>query len=249
MFERASEYARHRPSPPGALVPLLTQFARCTAQPAVVDLGCGTGLGTRLWLGHAREIVGVDRSAAMLAEARRSTPEVRWVLADACETGLPSESADVVIAVQALHWMEPRRTLAEVARVLRRGGVFAAVDAELPPLITPELDIVFRDFLRRAASRLDETAPRWEKAQHSRRLQESGLFHHVREFELHNVEFGDAGRFIGLAETAVELPRLYELGATDGELGLDVLRATAERVLGAHGADWYFGYRVRLAVK
>ena len=49
-------------------------------------------------------------------------------------TGLPDASADVVIAVQAMHWMEPVSTLAEVARILRPGGVFASFDADWPPV-------------------------------------------------------------------------------------------------------------------
>jgi hypothetical protein len=41
----------------------------------------------------------------------------------------------VVLAVQALHWMEPTATFAEVARILRPGGVFAAIDCDWPPAV------------------------------------------------------------------------------------------------------------------
>ena len=37
--------------------------------------------------------------------------------------------------MQALHWMEPAATLAEAARILRPGGVFAAIDADWPPVV------------------------------------------------------------------------------------------------------------------
>ncbi len=33
-----------------------------------------------------------------------------------------------------MHWMEPEPTLAEVARILRPGGVFAIADADWPPV-------------------------------------------------------------------------------------------------------------------
>jgi SAM-dependent methyltransferase len=33
-----------------------------------------------------------------------------------------------------MHWMEPAATLAEVARLLRPGGVFATIDADWPPV-------------------------------------------------------------------------------------------------------------------
>jgi SAM-dependent methyltransferase len=41
----------------------------------------------------------------------------------------------VVLAVQALHWMEPVSTFVEVARLLRPGGVFAALDCDWPPSV------------------------------------------------------------------------------------------------------------------
>ena len=49
-------------------------------------------------------------------------------------TGLDDASADVVLAIQAMHWMEPDATLAEVARILRPKGVFAIVDVDWPPV-------------------------------------------------------------------------------------------------------------------
>ena len=51
------------------------------------------------------------------------------------DSGLPDGCADVVLAVQALHWMEPASTFGEVARLLRPGGVFAAVDCDWPPVV------------------------------------------------------------------------------------------------------------------
>jgi hypothetical protein len=38
-------------------------------------------------------------------------------------------------------------------------------------------------------------------------------------------------------------------GASDQELGLDRLRAGAERTLGDEPKPWYWSYRVRVAVK
>lgn len=48
-------------------------------------------------------------------------------------TGLPAGCADIVIAVQAFHWMAPEPTLAEIARILQPHGVFAAIDTDWPP--------------------------------------------------------------------------------------------------------------------
>src|SRR4051794_19046780 len=56
------------------------------------------------------------------------------------QTGLPDGCADIVTAAQSLHWMEPTATLAEIARILRPGGLFAAYDYDWPPTLHWELD-------------------------------------------------------------------------------------------------------------
>jgi SAM-dependent methyltransferase len=60
---------------------------------------------------------------------------VRYVPGWSNATGLSDGCADVVLAVQALHWMDPASTFVEVARLLRPGGVFAAIDCDWPPSV------------------------------------------------------------------------------------------------------------------
>jgi len=251
--EVAESYHRFRPRPPEVLVSLLTSYARCASPPRVVDLGCGTGLSTRMWAESAREVTGIDPSEGMLAEARRraGAPNVRYLCADAAATGLDAGSADVVVAVQSFHWMHPARTLAEIGRILRPGGVFAAVDTRFPPAIDAELDAAFERFLFRAQERIGDgdRTPRWNKEGHLQRMVDSGVFRHVREAQLHAVGRGGADDLVGFAWSAVDGPRLRALGARDEDLELDVLRDAARRVLGAREVDWIFGYRARLAVK
>ena len=87
----------------------------------------------------------------MVAEAQRrpAAANVRYVEAYADATGLPPGSADIATCSQSLHWMEPEPMLAEVARVLRPGGVFAAYDYDLPPAVHPGVDAAFDEFLER----------------------------------------------------------------------------------------------------
>jgi SAM-dependent methyltransferase len=131
----ADLYDQVRPEPPAELADVLRRYCGRT-RPDVVDLGSGSGLSTRWAARWARSVVGVEPSADMRrqAEARRPA-NGRFVEAFAHETGLPAATADVVLAVQAFHWMAPEATLAEVARLLRPGGVFAAVDCDWPPTV------------------------------------------------------------------------------------------------------------------
>lgn len=128
-------YDRVRPVPPMDLGELLSRY--CGGRPdLVVDLGSGTGLSTRWAASWANRVIGVEPSEDMRETAQRQPAAgVSYVEGWSHGTGLDPGSADVVLAVQALHWMEPEPTFREVARLLRPGGVFAAIDCDWPPVV------------------------------------------------------------------------------------------------------------------
>jgi len=132
----ADLYDKVRPTPPAVLADLITTYAG--GRPGVtVDLGCGTGLSTRWAASWSDDAIGVEPSADMRARAGEVTTEanVRYTAGWSSATDLPNGSADVVLAVQALHWMDPAPTFAEITRILRPGGVFAAIDCDWPPSV------------------------------------------------------------------------------------------------------------------
>jgi SAM-dependent methyltransferase len=132
----AELYEAVRPVPPTDLGDLLVSY--CGTQPQlVVDLGSGTGLSSRWASGWASEVVGIEPSADMRVTATDAVRETKVSFRPGWshDTGLPAGCADVVVAVQAFHWMEPQPTLAEVDRCLRPGGVFAAIDCDWPPVV------------------------------------------------------------------------------------------------------------------
>jgi SAM-dependent methyltransferase len=130
----ADLYDANRPSPPRALGPLLVSYAN-VPRPAVVDLGSGTGLSSRWAAGWAGSVIGIEPNDDMRAIAeQRRTAGVTYAPGVSHRTGLGDRVADIVLAVQAMHWMDPEPTLVEVARILRPGGVFAIADADWPPV-------------------------------------------------------------------------------------------------------------------
>lgn len=259
----AEQYDAYRPSAPVALPELLAQIAGAPAPAHVVDLGAGTGLSTLVWAGRAKQVTGIEPNNDMRrqAEARLAVSEerrgVRFVAATAERTGLPDACADIITVSQALHWMEPVATLAEVARVLRPGGVFAAYDYEWPPTITPETDILFHDYLARAwkvaeARGVSGEPPGWKKGGHLKRMRQSGHFRMTKKISMHGVETGGADRFIGLtlSNGVSGMLARSELTADDLEIVAferDVRRAFASH----HGTQplWYVSYHVRIGVK
>lgn len=130
----ADLYDANRPSPPGELGAVLSSYVR-VAHPVVVDVGSGTGLSSR-WAGEwARSVIGIEPSVDMRRRAaERGGGNVSYLAGTSERSGLADDCADIVLAVQAMHWMEPTSTLREVARLLRPGGVFATIDADWPPV-------------------------------------------------------------------------------------------------------------------
>jgi SAM-dependent methyltransferase len=247
----AGSYDRFRPRPPLTLLEMLCRYARVERPRLVVDLGSGTGLSARAWLGTADRAVGIEPNPAMRAVAEPA-PGVEYRQGYAHDTGLPDASADIVTASQSLHWMEPEPTFAEAARILRPGGVFAAYDYDWPPVVDPEVDAAFTAYrARRAELRarrgIQRGADRWAKHEHLERMRASGRFRLCREVVLHSVEQGTAERVVGFAHS-LGLPAIASDGELERELRVAELDAVARRVLGDRTVPFLFGYRVRLGV-
>lgn len=123
----AEGYARHRPDYPAALLDQI--IARCGLQPKarVIDVGSGTGISSRLFSRRGFHVIGIEPNADMRARAAAEAvpngvppPEYRDGRAEA--TGLPDDSADVVLAAQAFHWFDAPRALQEFHRILAPKG-------------------------------------------------------------------------------------------------------------------------------
>ncbi|MGW4378779.1 class I SAM-dependent methyltransferase [Kitasatospora sp. NPDC004531] len=93
----------------------------------VLDLGAGTGLlaGGLRAAGH--EAVAVEPDRQMRAVAAERLPGVRVLAGSAEDIPLPDGSVDAVVVGQAYHWFTPQDALPQIHRVLRGGGVFAAL--------------------------------------------------------------------------------------------------------------------------
>lgn len=100
----------------------------------VVDLACGSGAVSRELTRPGRTVAGLDRSSAELALAQDRGPGP-WLQADGLRLPFRDGSVDVVTSTLGLVVMQPvSAVLAEVARVLRPGGVLAAIAPALRPL-------------------------------------------------------------------------------------------------------------------
>ncbi|MCX5839646.1 MAG: class I SAM-dependent methyltransferase [Deltaproteobacteria bacterium] len=109
---------------------VIEHLCRPMHEDRILELGCGTGVYTRLLAGHARGIVGVDFSEAAIIRARseNSAENIQYVLTDIQNLSpFLRDTFQKVVAVDVLEHLTDVQlvnVLREVNRVLSRQGLF-----------------------------------------------------------------------------------------------------------------------------
>lgn len=92
----------------------------------ILDLGCGTGHLTARISASGAEVVGLDSSVAMIEEARKNYPDIRFVVGDGTDFHF-DQPFDAVFSNAAIHWMrKPEAVAACVWKALESSGRFVA---------------------------------------------------------------------------------------------------------------------------
>ena len=150
---RAAAYAEHRPGYPRAA--LEWGLAGATGTPRrVLDLGAGTGKLTRGLVELGLDVTAVEPDPEMRAELERATPSVTSLAGQAEDIPVPDAGVDAVFVGQAFHWFDVDAAMAEIARVLRPGGVLVPLwnyEDESVPWVA-EFTELGRDGARRPAT-------------------------------------------------------------------------------------------------
>ncbi len=127
---RVTDYTRARPSYPAELIELLRAELELGPGRTVADVGSGTGLLTSLLLETGCRVIGVEPNEKMreAAEALLGTHLAFQSVSGAAEnTGLETDSVDIVTAAQAFHWFDVENAAREFRRILRREGWVALI--------------------------------------------------------------------------------------------------------------------------
>jgi ubiquinone/menaquinone biosynthesis C-methylase UbiE len=104
---------------------LLDRFPRADE---ILQVGCGTGHFARWMSWRDFRAVGLDSSAAMLAEAKRLEGGL-YIAGDALDLPFGSNSLDLVILITTLEFIQdPIRALIEAHRVARKGLILGVIN-------------------------------------------------------------------------------------------------------------------------
>lgn len=133
----------------------------------LLDAGCGAGHTALAFAPRVAEVVAVDLTEPMLAQARRlaagrGLTNVTFQQGDIEDLPFPDASFDIVTSrYSAHHYPHPAAALREVARVLRPGGACLLVDVVAPDDPAQDTFLNAIELLRDPSHVRDHTAAQW----------------------------------------------------------------------------------------
>ena len=254
----AKIYQETRPRFPDMALKILMCYLRQRPSCAV-DLGCGTGLSTRALTQISTYVIGIDNNEDMLAQAKAEYDSIENVVFQcgvAEHIPLDSDYADLVLCSQSLHWMDPKRAIPEICRILRRDGVFAAVDYDWPAVFDWRCEQAYKTVIQNTENilcrhpELSGTSHKWDKGCHLENLKKFGSFRYVREVVFNSPESCTGDRFcrMVLSQSGIQavLRSRYVNEITEAIAELSNLANQAY----THGKDTiYIPYRLRLGIR
>lgn len=105
-------------------------FERLPPEPAVLEVGPGTGQATKDLLDRGAVVHAIEAGPAMAAKLRSNLPSERLKVSigDFEQLDIAEQSADAVFAASAYHWVASVAQVDRPATILRPGGIVAIVD-------------------------------------------------------------------------------------------------------------------------
>ena len=99
---------------------------------SIADIGAGTGILTRQLLKYKFDkYYAIEPNELMQEKATThkitKNKNIIYMNNNSVKTGLSRSSVDVIFVGTALHWFEPKKTLTEFKRVLKKGGVLVVL--------------------------------------------------------------------------------------------------------------------------
>ena len=205
----AETYAQFRPSYPATAIDFIIGRCGLEKESLLVDVGCGTGIASRLFAARGLKVIGIEPNPDMRCTAAATVdmdsvePKVIYRAGRAESTGLAAEVADAVLSAQAFHWFEPVATLREFHRILKPAGWTILMWNERDE--RDPVTAAFGDVIRTASAAAAIESPRQTRAGND--LRTSPFFQKTEQVKFHNQQTLDLEGLLGRAFSASYAPR------------------------------------------
>lgn len=140
--EIAAEYAKFRPNYPDAMIDYILSFV--SRRNAALDIATGNGQVAQKLSKDFANVYATDISASQISQSGPAK-NITYRVEPAEKTSFRDNQFDLITVAQGVHWFEFERFYAEVYRILKPDGIFAALGYGLFST-NPETDIILRDF-------------------------------------------------------------------------------------------------------
>ncbi|MGZ6363861.1 MAG: class I SAM-dependent methyltransferase [Ktedonobacterales bacterium] len=173
----AAEYAASAIHASGPDLTAMVGTLPLRGEECVLDAGSGAGHTALAFAPYVAHVVALDLADAMLAQGQRlatahGIANVTFRRGDIEALDEPDDSFDVVTSrYSAHHYPHPRRALAEIARVLKPGGVLLLVDLLASADPAPDTVLNAIELLRDPSHVRDHTREQWLGMLHAARLE------------------------------------------------------------------------------
>ena len=127
----ALDYDRFRPRYPDQLFDDLLVLDGLGDGPGIVEIGTGTGIATLPLVERGCRVVGTEPSTRMASVAEAKLAGRATVVVGTFEDAELDCGADVVVAFNSWHWVDPAKAVARLAAVLRPAGWVGLVWTEV----------------------------------------------------------------------------------------------------------------------
>jgi len=123
-FSASKRYQQYRPTYPDELFYHLSSL--CTEHASAWDCGTGTGQSADCLTAYFDHVMATDASEKQITQAALTVKEgLQFKTAMAEQSGLDTQSLDLITVSQAIHWFDLEAFYCEVKRVLKPTGIIA----------------------------------------------------------------------------------------------------------------------------
>jgi SAM-dependent methyltransferase len=143
--KHAADYAKFRPRYPNELFAYLASIS--PSRQRAWDCATGNGQAAIALAAQFDIVIATDASTKQIENAP-ADQRVEYRVAAAEESGLESDSIDLITVAQALHWFDLSKFWAEAKRVLKPQGVLACWSYNVVS-VAPEIDRITDRFYRK----------------------------------------------------------------------------------------------------